>query len=66
MNKVFDDLIRPPLVLKKTNYVYNETKFEKIERVTSYYMNNNKKFIWLKLFNNSYIYGNPFSQYNFN
>lgn len=67
MEKVFEDIINNPLVLKKTLTIYEDDfLFENALRVTSYYMEKNKKFTWLRKYNNNlYIYGNPFPQYNF-
>lgn len=67
MKKVFEDIINNPLVLKKTLTIYEDDfLFENALRVTSYYMEKNKKFTWLRKYNNNlYIYGNPFPQYNF-
>ena len=67
MNKVFEDLTTIPIILKKTEYIYKDNLiFENALRINNYYMENNKKFIWLKQFNNNlYIYGDPFPKYNF-
>lgn len=67
MNNVFSEITTKPLVVKKTNYAFPDNiYFESIERVDGYYMQNNKKFTWLKHWkNNVYIYGNPFGSYNF-
>tara|TARA_Y100000389_G_scaffold29948_1_gene25418 strand:+ start:270 stop:476 length:207 start_codon:yes stop_codon:yes gene_type:complete len=67
MDKVFEDIINNPIILKKTLNIYKEEfSFENATRVRSYYIEKNKKFTWLKRFNiNLYIYGNPFPQYNF-
>ena len=67
MEKVCEDIINNPLVLKKTLTIYEDDfLFENAQRVTSYYMEKNKKFTWLRKYNNNlYIYGNPFPQYNF-
>ena len=67
MATVLLELTRQPLILKKCNNVYcDNTKFSTIERVKSYYMENNKKYTWLKLWReNVFIYGNPFNNYSF-
>ena len=67
MEKVCEDIINNPLILKKTLTIYEDDfLFENALRVTSYYMEKNKKFTWLRKYNNNlYIYGNPFPQYNF-
>ena len=67
MSAVFSEIITKPLAVKKTNYVYEDNiHFSSIERVDSYYIENKKKFTWLKHWKgNVYIYGNPFSGYNF-
>ena len=67
MNKVFEDLTSIPIILKKTSNIYKDNLiFENALRINNYYMENNKKFIWLKQFNkNLYIYGDPFPKYNF-
>tara|TARA_Y100000768_G_C23988563_1_gene690551 strand:+ start:4406 stop:4612 length:207 start_codon:yes stop_codon:yes gene_type:complete len=67
MDKVFEDIIKNPIILKKTSNIYKEDlSFENAARVTSYYIEKNKKFTWLKQFNNNlYIYGDPFPKYNF-
>jgi hypothetical protein len=67
MTAVLLELTRSPLILKKTNNIYcDNTCFFKIERVNSYYVKNNKKYTWLKLWRgNVFIYGNPFSGYSF-
>lgn len=65
MTNVFSQITSPPLALKKTDYLYNETfEFLTIKRVNSYYMENNQKFTWLKHWKgNVFIYENPFTQY---
>ncbi len=67
MDKVFEDIIKNPIILKKTSNIYKEDLlFENACRVTSYYIEKNKKFTWLNQFNNNlYIYGDPFPKYNF-
>ena len=64
---VLSEIILDPLVVKKTKYIYSDTvNYESIKRVQSYYIKNNKKFIWLKRWKGDiYIYGNPFNNYNF-
>lgn len=64
---VLSEIITKPLVVKKTKYIYpNNVNFESLERVDSYYIENNKKFIWLNHWKgNVFIYGNPFNSYGF-
>jgi len=60
------ELTKQPLILKKTKNVYcDNTQFLKIERVNSYYIENHKKYTWMKLWRgNVFIYGNPFNDYS--
>ena len=64
---VLSEIISQPLVIKKTKYIYSDiVNYESIERVHSYYIENNKKFTWLNHWKgNIYIYGDPFKSYNF-
>lgn len=68
MEDVFNDIIKSPLALKKTRHVFAEaTKYYIIMRVDNFYIENNKKFVWLHDWKgNVYTYGNPFPSYNFN
>lgn len=67
MNDVFHQIINKPLVVKKTNYIYNpDIKYLSIERVNDYYIENNRKFTWLKHWKgNIFVFGNPFGGYSF-
>tara|TARA_B110001450_G_C17575675_1_gene462706 strand:+ start:871 stop:1101 length:231 start_codon:yes stop_codon:yes gene_type:complete len=67
MDQVVLQIINKPLALKKTNNIYSDKfVFSAAERVESYYIENNKKFTWLKPWNgNIYIYGDPSPSYNF-
>ena len=67
MDNVFLELTNKPLAVKKTNNIYSDKlAFSNIERIDNYYIENNKKFTWLKPWNgNIYIYGDPFPSYNF-
>lgn len=64
---VLNDIVKCPWILKLTPYIFDEhIIYEKIIRVKSFYIENNKKFVWLKQWkNNMFIYGNPFSSYSF-
>ena len=66
MKSVFKDINSKPLALKKTHYIFSHsTSFHTILRVNHFYIENNKKFIWLIHWKgNIFIYGNPFSTYN--
>jgi hypothetical protein len=58
------DISSKPLILKQTQYTTIDYEF--VDRVDSFYMENNRKFVWLKQWrSNIYIYGNPFSSYSF-
>lgn len=58
------DIKKKPLILKQTQYTTIDYEF--VERVDSFYMENNQKFVWLKQWRpDIYIYGNPFSSYSF-
>lgn len=67
MDQVVLQIINKPLAVKKTNNIYSDKfVFSGAERIESYYIENNKKFTWLKPWNgNIYIYGDPFPSYNF-
>jgi len=67
MEETFHQILSAPLIVKKTNYIYPENfHYSKIERVYDFYMENDKKFIWLRRWKgNIFIYGSPFSNYNF-
>jgi len=67
MNDVFHQIINKPLVVKKTNNIYSDDiTFLSIERVNSYYIENNRKFTWLKPWKgNIFVFGNPFGGYSF-
>ena len=67
MEDVFNDIIKSPLALKKTTHVFPETtKYSIIMRVDSFYLEDEKKFVWMTPWKgNVYIYGNPFPSYNF-
>ena len=58
------DISSKPLILKQTQYT--SIKYEFVERVESFYIEKNRKFVWLTEWRpNIYIYGNPFSSYTF-
>lgn len=67
MNDVFHQIINKPLVVKKTNNIYSDDiTFLSIERVNDYYIENNRKFTWLKYWKgNIFVFGNPFGGYSF-
>ena len=67
MNNVFLQITNKPLAVKKTNNIYGDKiVFSTADRIHSYYIENNKKFTWLKHWKgNIYIYGDPFPSYNF-
>jgi len=67
MEDVFNDIMKSPLALKKTIHVFSrKTNYYIIIRVDSFYLENKKKFVWMKPWKcNVYIYGNPFPNYNF-
>lgn len=67
MNDVFHEIINKPLVVKKTNNIYSDDiTFLSIERINDYYIENNRKFTWLKHWKgNIFIFGNPFGGYSF-
>tara|TARA_X000000950_G_scaffold84029_1_gene105779 strand:+ start:312 stop:542 length:231 start_codon:yes stop_codon:yes gene_type:complete len=72
MNKVFENIKTENLLsLKKTTNLFDpDFEFLIIKRVTSFYSENVKLFIWTylsPLFQNvkMYVYGNPFVSYNF-
>ena len=64
---VLTEIIRQPLAIKKTNYIYpDNVDYESIKRVSSYYIEEHKKFTWLKHWKgNIFIYSNPFDSYSF-
>lgn len=67
--KLLRDIKTPPLVLKYTTSTYKPINNEYliIQNVNSFYIEDYKKFNWLKKWNNTniYIYGNPFQNYDF-
>jgi len=67
MKLTFVGLTEAPQILKKTNNIYcNKTRFLKIERVDSFYIENNQKYTWLRFWKGrTFIYGEPFNPYNF-
>ena len=67
MNDVFHQIINKPLAVKKTNNIYSDDiTFLSIERINDYYIENNRKFTWLKHWKgNIFIFGNPFGGYSF-
>tara|TARA_B100001094_G_C18064581_1_gene736799 strand:+ start:575 stop:778 length:204 start_codon:yes stop_codon:yes gene_type:complete len=67
MNAVFKDINSKPLALKKTDYIFSHSiSFHNILRVNDFYIENNKKFVWLSHWKgNVFIFGNPFPSYNF-
>lgn len=67
MNDVFHQIINKPLVVKKTNNIYSDDiTFLSIERVNDYYIENNRKFTWLKPWKGDiFVFGNPFGGYSF-
>lgn len=67
MNDVFHQIINKPLIVKKTNNIYSDDiTFLSIERVNDYYIENNRKFTWLKPWKgNVFVFGNPFGGYSF-
>jgi len=67
MSSVFNQIITKPLLVKKTNYMYSDDfKFSRVERVTDYYIEKNRKFTWLKHWRgNVFVFGSPFGGYSF-
>uniref|UniRef100_A0A6C0KZ30 Uncharacterized protein n=1 Tax=viral metagenome TaxID=1070528 RepID=A0A6C0KZ30_9ZZZZ len=67
MEETLRQISSEPLIVKKTNYVYPDNfHFSRIERVHDFYIENNRKFTWLKQWRgNIFIHGTPFSSYNF-
>jgi hypothetical protein len=59
-----NDINTKPLILKRTQFT--NVNYQFIEQIENFYWEGNQKFVWLKQWrHNIFIYGDPFTSYNF-